>query len=58
MNFDYLKKMGIVLKRARYFITCDGKTVKPEKDQLSDINDKLKLDSPDKKQRDELLLFS
>lgn len=25
LNFDNLKKLGIVLKRAKYFITCDGK---------------------------------
>ncbi len=25
LNFDNLKKMGIVLKRAKYFITCGGK---------------------------------
>lgn len=25
INFDMLKKMGIVLKRAQYFITCNGK---------------------------------
>jgi putative DNA modification/repair radical SAM protein len=26
VNFDGLKKMRVVLKRAKYFITCDGKT--------------------------------
>ncbi|MCL1877571.1 MAG: hypothetical protein FWF80_01805, partial [Defluviitaleaceae bacterium] len=26
INFDDLKKMRIVLKRAKYFITCNGKT--------------------------------
>ena len=25
LNFDTLKKLGVVLKRARYFITCSGK---------------------------------
>lgn len=25
LNFDALKKLGVVLKRARYFITCGGK---------------------------------
>ena len=25
LNFDNLKKMGVVLKRALYFITCQGK---------------------------------
>jgi putative DNA modification/repair radical SAM protein len=27
LNFDGLKKLGIVLKRAQYFITCGGRTV-------------------------------
>ena len=31
LNFDHLKKMGIVLKRALYFITCDGKMMYPTK---------------------------
>ena len=25
MDFDGLKKLGVVLKRAKYFITCKGK---------------------------------
>ena len=25
LNFDHLKKIGVVLKRAQYFITCSGK---------------------------------
>jgi len=25
LSFEHLKKMGVVLKRAKYFITCDGK---------------------------------
>jgi len=25
LNFDNLKKLGVVLKRAKYFITCSGK---------------------------------
>lgn len=25
LNFDHLKKIGVVLKRAKYFITCGGK---------------------------------
>ncbi len=25
LQFDHLKKLGVVLKRARYFITCNGK---------------------------------
>ncbi len=31
LNFDALKKMGVVLKRASYFITCAGKTYIPLK---------------------------
>ncbi len=38
LDFDNLKKMGVVLKRAAYFITCNGKTMFPlkiEKDYIS-----------------------
>ena len=31
LNFDTLKKMGVVLKRALYFITCNGKMMYPTK---------------------------
>lgn len=31
LTFENLKKLGIVLKRARYFITCDGKYFDPIK---------------------------
>lgn len=31
LNFEDLRKLGIVLKRARYFITCDGKYFDPIK---------------------------
>lgn len=27
LNFDHLKKLGVVLKRAAFFITCTGKTL-------------------------------
>ena len=27
MDFEDLKRLGIVLKRARFFITCKGKTM-------------------------------
>ena len=27
LDFDGLKKLGVVLKRAKYFITCSGKTM-------------------------------
>lgn len=29
LDFDALKKLGVVLKRARYFITCRGKSASP-----------------------------
>lgn len=29
LDYDSLKKFGVVLKRAMYFITCDGKTMMP-----------------------------
>ena len=31
LNFEDLKKMGVVLKRALYFITCNGKMMYPTK---------------------------
>ena len=31
LDFPHLKKMGVVLKRAQYFITCNGKTFLPLK---------------------------
>lgn len=31
LNFDDLKKIGVVLKRALYFITCNGKMMYPTK---------------------------
>ena len=29
LTFEHLKKMGVVLKRAHYFITCSGKRMYP-----------------------------
>lgn len=29
LDFEGLKKLGVVLKRARYFITCQGKSISP-----------------------------
>jgi len=31
VNFEHLKKMGVVLKRARYFILCNGRTFAEQK---------------------------
>ena len=48
LNFEHLKKMGIVLRRAQYFITCSGRMLYPvrlEEDylarQLIDSREKL-----------------
>ncbi|MCP4132009.1 MAG: putative DNA modification/repair radical SAM protein [bacterium] len=41
LNFDDLKKIGIVLKRARYFVTCNGKHM--EKKDLDELAIKLRL---------------
>ena len=37
LNFDSLKKLGVVLKRAKYFITCKGKYF----DKISQFNKNL-----------------
>lgn len=37
LNFDILKKMGIVLKRAKYFITCDGKMLEKTNPEILNI---------------------
>ena len=29
LTFEHLKRMGVVLKRAHYFITCSGKMMYP-----------------------------
>ena len=41
LQFDDLKKMGVVLKRAVYFITCQGKVYMPFKMQESFITTNL-----------------
>ena len=41
LQFDDLKKMGVVLKRAMYFITCQGKVYMPFKMQESIITTNL-----------------
>lgn len=41
LQFEHLKKLGVVLKRARYFITCDGKyydTIKHFSDDFIEQN--------------------
>ncbi len=41
IQFEDLKKMGVVLKRAMYFITCQGKTYRPFRMQESFITTNL-----------------
>lgn len=52
ITFEHLKKMGVVLKRALYFITCNGKMMYPTKldadyilRNLLDPREKLPVDS-------------
>lgn len=47
VDFDHLKRMGVVLKRAHYFITCQGRMLYPVKleeksifRQMTDLNRK------------------
>lgn len=37
LHLDHLKKMGVVLKRARYFISCPGLAVKPGNFQAENV---------------------
>lgn len=41
LNFQDLKKLGVVLKRAAYFITCNGKMMMPTKMDTDVITQKL-----------------
>lgn len=41
LSFEDLKKMGVVLRRAMYFITCQGRTYMPFKQQESFITSNL-----------------
>lgn len=64
LTFDDLKKMGVVLKRALYFITCKGKMMYPIKieenyitNQLVSIKEKLPLGIGDQITFQQLSLF-
>ena len=37
LHLDHLKKMGVVLKRARYFISCPGLAVKSGNFQAENV---------------------
>ena len=45
LDFDDLKKLGIVLKRARFFITCKGKHMGPLDADVNFIKANLSYDS-------------
>ncbi len=64
ISFDDLKKMGVVLKRALYFITCNGKMMYPTKieenyitNQLISLKEKLPLGIGDQMTYQQLSLF-
>lgn len=46
LNFDHVKKLGIVLKRARFFITCQGKYMGGVRVNENTIRSGLLLGSP------------
>lgn len=61
LSFDNLKKMGIVLKRAKYFITCKGKYYGERSLNQKKIKEKLILDTYKKNssnQGEQLSIFS
>jgi putative DNA modification/repair radical SAM protein len=59
LNFDHLQKMGIVLKRARYFITCSGQFLESFDMEENILRNKLLFSNNEKllKKNDDLLLF-
>lgn len=61
INYDNLKKIGAVLKRAKYFITCQGKYYGETKFNEDNIKNSLLANSSDKlniTQGEQLSLFS
>jgi putative DNA modification/repair radical SAM protein len=58
LNFDHLKKMGVVLKRARYFVTCSGKHIDSFDLDPAVIRGKLIQPSGIKTDSEQLMLFS
>lgn len=57
LDFDDLKKMGVVLKRAKYFITCNGKTLERFLIDLPPEKIKQKLTDRNSLQRPQQLSF-
>lgn len=52
LDFQHIKKMGVVLKRALYFITCGGKMMYDIKMEESYITNQLIFNEPTSKQGD------
>lgn len=48
LSFDDLKKIGVVMKRARYFITCSGKTTETPPDSTDHLRERLMAKKPPK----------
>ena len=64
LDYEALKKMGVVLKRAVYFITCKGKQMYPTKLEedyilrnILDRRERLRLDIPQNVMYQQLSLF-
>lgn len=54
LTFDHLSKMGSVLKRARYFITCDGKHLESKDRDPAELKERITLGEKKKKATDQL----
>ncbi len=52
LNYDDLKKLGIVLKRAKYFILCNGKFFGEKSFRPELIRNQLLLEDPKNKNLD------
>jgi putative DNA modification/repair radical SAM protein len=59
LGFDELKRLGVVLKRARYFITARGKYIGEADVQAGDLKQRLlALPEPERRPQQQLELFS
>ncbi|SHF37894.1 putative DNA modification/repair radical SAM protein [Caldanaerobius fijiensis DSM 17918] len=58
LNYDTLKKIGVVLKRAKYFITCQGKYYGDCHFNAIHIKQHLLPETKDKKSHEQLSMFS
>jgi predicted DNA-binding helix-hairpin-helix protein len=57
LNFDNLQKMGVVLKRARYFITCGGKSLESKDYDALEVRRRIATGEKMHNSADQLLLF-